>query len=113
MGIRDATASVETDGDGRTPVDPGATAMPVAPGADDEDDDDLPWRRRRRRGLEEEEPPGDERPAQDPDQVERQKRVEVYRRLWEQDSTRSLFVRPESPKPRRWKPANTWATGRA
>jgi hypothetical protein len=123
MGIRDGMASGESHCDGRASPEPALPPAPASPPpstapaarfvVDDDEDDDLPWRRRRKRPLEDEEPAGGERPLQDPDQVERQKRVEVYRRLWEQDSSRSLFVRADSPKPRPWKPANTWAAGRS
>lgn len=40
----------------------------------------------------------------DPDGIERARRVEIYRRLMEQDPQRSMFARPESP-PRRELPA--------
>lgn len=107
MGIGDATASVEPPIEARVERPVPETSSPISD--DDLDDDESPWRRRRNERDDDTRPHG---PLPDPDQVERQKRVEVYRKLWEQDSSRSLFVRPDSPAPRPWKPANTWGTGR-
>ena len=110
MGISDAAGSVDTPVEARVerPAPPPAASDDehVVDLDADGDDDESPWRRRR---DEDTRPHG---PLPDPDQLERQKRVEVYRKLWEEDSSRSLFVRPTSPPPRPWKPANTWATGR-
>ncbi len=61
---------------------------------DDDDDDDAPAAR----------PARIDPRLLDPDVIERARRVEIYRRLIEQDPSVSLFSRPDSP-PRRDVPA--------